>query len=135
MKDRITSALKTWITLWPDIWAAPIALVGLWLSYYFLTWIDPTIGTFDMGTLQALLFTVVILVVLNAVVFLGIEHNDKALWEYYKRGFDSRNEAVTTDKSDEQDFINITAWQRLKLLYFWRAFLFVLGVVIFVNLI
>lgn len=135
MKDRITSALKTWIRLWPDIWAAPIALVGLWLSYYLLTWIDPTIGTFDMGTLQALLFTVVILVVINTITFLGIEFNDKNLWDYYKRKYDSRDEAVTTDHSDERDFNQLTPWQRITLLYFWRAFLLLLGVVIFVNLI
>lgn len=135
MKDKFTSTLKTWIRLWPDIWAAPIALIGLWLSYYLLTWIDPTIGTFDMGTLQALLFTVVILVVLNTVVFLGIEHNDKNLWEYYKRKYDIRNEAITTELSDERDFNQLSPWQRIILLYFWRAFLLLLGVVIFINLI
>ena len=129
--NRITNAIKTWIRLWPDIWAAPLALVGLWVSYYLLNWLDPTIGTFDMGMLQALLFTVVILVVLNTVVFLGIEYNDKELWEYYKRKFDPRNEAVTTEKSDEQDFNKITACERLKLLLFWRGFLLVVGVVIF----
>jgi len=133
--NRIKSSLKTWITLWPDIWAAPIALVGLWLSYYILTWMDPTVGTFDMGTLQALLFTVVILVVLNTVAFLGIEHNDKNLWEYYKRKYDIRNEPVTTEHSDERDFNHLTPWQRIALLYFWRAFLLSLGAVIFIHLI
>ena len=133
MLNRLTTALKTWIKLWPDIWAAPMALVGLWVSYYILTWIDPTIGTFDMGMLQALLFTVVIMVVLNTVVFLGIETNDKGLWTYYKNKYDpeKKYDYIT----DESDFDQLNPWQRLKLLYFWRAFLFALGVVIFVNLI
>lgn len=133
--NKIKQYLKTWIKLWPDIWAAPLALVGLWISYYLLNFIDPTIGTFDMGTLQALLFTVVILVVLNTVVFLGIEHNDKALWRYYKDKFDPMHTHPNSNITDERDFNQLSAWQRIQLLYFWRAFLLFLGAVIFINLI
>jgi hypothetical protein len=134
MKDKITTAIKVWLKIWPDIWAAPLAFVALYISYYLLTWIDPTIGTFDMGTLQALLFTIVILVVLNTATFLGIAYNDKRLWEYYKAKY-QENGLPEVEHTDEHDFENLTAWQRIKLLYFWRAFLLLLGVVIFVNLI
>jgi hypothetical protein len=134
MKDKLTTAIKTWLKIWPDIWAAPLAFIVLYISYYLLTWIDPTIGTFDMGTLQALLFTVVILVVLNIATFLGIAYNDKRLWEYYKAKYQD-NGLPTVEFTDESDFENLTAWQRIKLLYFWRAFLLLLGVVIFASLI
>lgn len=134
MKDKLINSIKTWIKIWPDIWAAPIALIGLWASYYLFYWIDPTIGTFDMGMLQALLFTVVIMVVLNTVVFLGIEHNDPNLFSYYKRKYDE-SDTPNVENSDEADFENLTSWQRIKLLFFWRAFLFLLSVAIFVNLI
>lgn len=134
MKDKISTAIKVWLKIWPDIWAAPLAFVVLYISYYLLTWIDPTIGTFDMGTLQALLFTIVILIVLNTATFLGIEYNDKRLWEYYKAKY-TEDGLPEVEHTDESDFELLTAWQRIKLLYFWRAFLLLLGVVIFVNLI
>jgi hypothetical protein len=134
--NRITDTLKTWIKLWPDIWAVPLTLIGLWGSYYLLHFIDPTIGTFDLGILQALLFTVAILVTLNAVVFLGIEFNDKGMWDYYKRKYIKGMEKLDpTEITDESDFNHITPWQRLILLYSWRAYLLALGVVIFQSLI
>lgn len=134
MKKSLTDTIKTWIKLWPDIWAGIIILIGLWGSYYLLYWLDPTIGTFDLGILQALLFTVAVIVTLNAAAFLGIEFNDKALWEYYKRKYES-SDKPNADITDEADFNFIAPWQRIKLLYFWRAFLLSVGVVIFINLI
>lgn len=134
MKDKLINGIKTWIKLWPDIWAVPLTLGGLWLSYFLLNWLDPTIGTFDMGILQALLFTVAVLVTLNAVAFLGIEFNDNNLWNYYKRKYEVTDKP-NVDLTDEADFENLTSWQRTKLLYFWRAFLLSLGAAIFVSLI
>jgi hypothetical protein len=121
---KITETIKKWITLWPDIWAAPMILVGIWASYYILYFVDPTIGTFDLGILQALLFTVAVIVTINTVVFLGIEQNDKPLWSFYKK-----------EQLEESEFNQLTVWQKTLVLYFWRAVLFSLGVVIFVNLI
>lgn len=133
MNKSFTETIKTWIKLWPDLWAGLVILAGIWGSYYLLYYLDPTIGTFDLGVLQALLFTVAVIVTLNAVAFLGIEFNDKELWRYYKDKYDS--DKRDTYVTDESDFIHLTPWQRIKLLYFWRAFLLLLGVVIFVNLI
>ena len=134
MKDKIKLGIKAWIKLWPDIWAAPLALAALYISYYLLVFVDPTVGTYDIGTLQALLFTIVILVVLNTAAFLGLAYNDNGLWNYYKAKYQD-NGLPVVEHTDESDFENLTAWQRIKLLYFWRAFLLLLGVVIFVNLI
>lgn len=131
--------IKTWLALWPGTWAAPLTILAIVIMYYVVDWINgthvvPPMGTLDLGTLLTLIFTVAVLVILNEAVFLGIEHNDKELWQYYKRKFDARLEKTTTDKSDEQDFNQITAWQRLKLLFFWRGFLLALGVWIFQTL-
>lgn len=132
---NIGNTLKRWIAIWPDIWAAPAAILGLWASYYIFYWLDPTIGTMDMGVLQALLFAVVIIVALNAFAFLGMEFNDKHLWKYYKDKFDDLHTDPDKDLTDENDFKKLTPWQRIILLYSWRAFLLLVGVVIFVNLI
>ena len=118
--------LKKIIKLWPELWAVPLVLFGFWISYYVLNMIDPSAGTFDIGTLQALMITFVVVVILNAFVFLGIEKNDFPLWKYYK-------DEIGINPS--QDLNELTPWQRLKLLYFWRAFIFLLSVTIFQALI
>jgi hypothetical protein len=132
--NRITNAIKTWIRLWPDILAAPIAILLIIASYSAIEYINtlnilPPIGTFDLGTLGNLLFVVAIITILNAAVFLGIELNDYPLWQYYKRKY-NQDQKPNVLLSDDYDFKNITSWQRLKLFYFWRAFLLLLGVVL-----
>jgi hypothetical protein len=124
--NKLSETLKKIIKLWPEIWAVPLVLFGFWISYYVFELIDPSAGTFDIGTLQALMITIVVVVVLNAFGFLGIEKNDAPLWKYYKD---------ETGINPANDLNEITPWQRLKLLFFWRAFLFLLSVVIFQALI
>lgn len=123
---KITETIKKIIKLWPEIWAVPLVLFGFWISYYVFELIDPSAGTFDIGMLQALMITFVVVVILNAFVFLGIEKNDKGIWKYYKDEIGN---------NPEKDLNQISPWQRLKLLFFWRAFLYLLSVVIFQALI
>lgn len=137
---KITNTLKTWGKLWPGSWAAPLTIGLIILMYYVVDWINgknivPPLGTLDLGTLLTLLFTVAVLVILNEAVFLGIEHNDKAIWRYYKDKYDPMHTHPHTNLTDESDFRQLKPWERIKLLYFWRAFLLLLGVVIFINLI
>ena len=84
MTNKFTKALKGWIKLWPDFWAIPLVLLGLWISYYAFELLDFSVGTYDVGILQALLIAWVAMVVINTMKFLGIEYNDKPLWKYYK---------------------------------------------------
>lgn len=133
MKSRHINALKTWLKLWPEIWATPVSIGILLGSYYVIYAVDETIGTFDIGTLQALLFTSVVLVVLNTITFLGIEFNDKRLWKYYKDKYEIDGKP-NVEHTDESDFENLTPWQRTKILYCWRAFLLSLGAVVFLSL-
>lgn len=123
---KLTDTIKKIIKLWPELWAVPLVLFGFWISYYIFELIDPSAGTFDIGTLQALMITFIVVVVLNAFIFLGIEKNDFPLWKYYKDDIGN---------SPEKDISLITPWQRLKLLFFWRAFLYLLSVAIFQSLI
>ena len=112
MNKSIGETIKTWIKLWPDLWAGLVILAGLWGSYYLLYWLDPTIGTFDLGILQALLFTAAVIVTLNALAFLGIEFNDKRLWKYYKDKYESTG-LPNVEHTDESDFEHLTPWQRI----------------------
>ena len=138
--NKIKSSFKKWIKLWPGSWSAPLSIGLIILMYYTVDWINgknivPPLGTLDLGVLLTLLFTVAVLVILNEAVFLGIEHNDKSLWKYYKDKFDPIHTHPNSNLTDERDFNQLTAWQRIQLLYFWRAFLLFLGAVIFINLI
>lgn len=121
--ERLKERLKKIIKLWPDIWAIPLTLVGLWASYYVLFLVDPSFGSFDIGYLQALLLAAVGIVVINALVFLGIEHNWKSLWKYYK------------DDEFNRDFKTLLPWQRIKTLLYLFSFLFGSLLLIFASLI
>jgi hypothetical protein len=129
--NKIFTKLKTWIKLWPDVWATPITIALIIASYFAIDYINslqilPPIGTFDIGTLVNLIFVVAVIAILNAATFLGIELNDQPLWQYYKRKYEAGKKPNVLS-SDDYDFENITSWQRLKLFYFWRAFLLSLG--------
>lgn len=122
MKNLLERAKKL-IGLWPDLWAIPVSLVAFALSYYILLWIDPTSGVFDIGYLQALFLTAISMVVINALIFLGIQFNWKFIWKTYKTSI------------LETDWSQLTPWQRtlITLLVYFLYFLF--GVVILTGLI
>jgi hypothetical protein len=124
--ERVKQTFMKLIELWPDLWAVPAVIITVWVSYYAFALLDPSMGTFDMGILQACFFVAAILVTFNALVFLGIKFNQKELWGYYK---DEESNSPT------QDLKSITPWQRLKLLYCFVAFQFLLAVAILAILI
>jgi hypothetical protein len=110
------------VKLWPDIWAIPFAVMGFFLSFYFLRWIDPYAGTFDVGYLQALFLTALFIVATNAIVFLGLKFNFKFLWDHYKDDF------------FQKEWTQLKPWHRF-LLFFWLySLLFALSVVVFAAL-
>lgn len=124
--DKIKNTLSRFIELWPGLWSIPTLLAFLWGSYFLFYFIDPSVGTYDLGILQAYLFVAATYITLNELIFLGIKYNDKGLWKYYS---DDHDPCLETDIN------SITPWQRIKILYFWRAFLYALGAVIFLGLI
>jgi hypothetical protein len=113
--------VKKWFDLWPDAWAIPVALLGLYASYHFISWLDPTAGKFDIGILQALLIGSVSIVVINTLVFLGIEFNFPTLWKYYKEKIN-------------QDFEALKPCARLAAFFSLYFFLFISIVLVFVSL-
>jgi hypothetical protein len=121
--ELIYKKADKFISLWPDLWAIPFAVFGFFLSFYFLRWIDPYAGTFDVGYLQALFLTSLFIVATNAIVFLGLKFNFRFLWDHYKDDFFNK------------DWIKLTPWHRFLLLFWLYSILFSLSVVVFAALI
>lgn len=124
--EGIKNSLGKIISLWPQIWAIPVSIGILIGTYYVIGAIDWAIGSLDIGILQGIFFMAVLLVAVFAIAYMGIKFNQRDLWKYYKD-----EEWLSPTK----DLEKITPWQRLTLLYSWLAFLSLLGVVIFLNLI
>jgi hypothetical protein len=122
LKNLYTKANK-FVGLWPDLWAIPFAVVGFFLSFYFLRWVDPYAGTFDVGYLQALFLTSLFIVAANALVFLGVKFNFRYLWDHYK------------DENFDIDWKKLTPWRRFILFFWLYSLLFLLSVVVFASLI
>jgi hypothetical protein len=117
----IFEKIKDWFALWPDAWAIPMALVGLYASYYVIAWLDPTAGKFDIGIMQAIIIGSVTIVVINTLAFLGIEFNFPVFWNYYK-------------KQIKEDFLNLSPCVRLLAFLALYAFLFTSILVVIVSL-
>lgn len=111
------------LALWPDIWAIPFAVIGFFVSFYILRWIDPYAGTFDIGYLQALFLSSVFIVFANALVFLGVKFNFRYMWDHYK------------DNTFQKDWTKLTPWQRLIIFFWLYSLLFFLSAVVFTALI
>lgn len=106
--------LKRHLKLWPEWFSLPAGLL-LWVaSPYILQWYDPTAATFDAGVFQAIVFSIMCMLIGNGLAFMGILFNFKTLFEFYE--FDL---SVT--------FKNLTPWQKvlsLLLLYFGLLLVF-----------
>jgi hypothetical protein len=117
------SRFKSWLRLWPDSLALPLALIAFWISIPVLRWIDPTSGVFDTGIFQIIIVVAVILTAINALVFLGLEFNFPLIWDWYKKDILKR------------DWLSIAPWQRLTFFFLLYFGLFILSVWIVTSLI
>ena len=77
MKKIIKFLLK-----WNELLTIPIALLLWHLSPMVLHWIDGTSSTYDAGIFQTIIFTIIQLLIYNAVVFLIIKLTFPGLYKF-----------------------------------------------------
>jgi signal transduction histidine kinase len=94
--------------MWPETWAIPIGLVGLYWSYYIVWLIFPFAVPYPPESLQKFMYAGFVMVLFNGLVWLGIKLNFFGFYDFYK------NEL-------EQTFKTLETWQKvafLLLVYF-----------------
>lgn len=82
--QSLGDVFSKWVNLWPESWASVVA-VGLLLGALYLAHsYDPNIPLLDIGILQYIPLTILIVMLFNTATWLGIEFNFPDLWRYYK---------------------------------------------------
>jgi hypothetical protein len=92
---KLLEIIKNWIAfirLWPETYAVPLGLIGLYWSYYIVWLIFPFAVPYPPETLQKFMYAGFVMVFFNGLAWLGIKLNFFGFWEFYK------NDLATTFK-------------------------------------
>lgn len=118
MIPKLKKRLLEFMKLWPEMWSLPVSILIFAASIPIIRWIDPTAGVFDWGIFQTVLVAVVLLPAISTAAFMGIKFNFPALFDYYRKTIYIK------------DWLKITPWQRLLLLFLLYISLLLAGVIL-----
>jgi hypothetical protein len=106
--------LKRFVRLWPESWAIPLGLFGLYWSYYLLWLLFPFAAAYPPEGLQRFVYAGFVLMLFNGLSWLGIKLNLFGLYHFYKHNLNS-------------SFTRLKAWQKISFLFSaYFGFLFLL---------
>lgn len=110
-RGRIARALLAW----NELLSIPIGVALFAFSPLLFRWIDPTAGTYDVGTLHAVVFAVAAFCVLKGAAWLTLRLDFPEIY----RWLDDRMEAEVLPNGSDEDsgcVVKFPSWRRARLL-------------------
>jgi hypothetical protein len=95
--------LKNFTKLWPELWALPLGIVGLYWSYFLLWLVFPFAAPYPPEVLQKFLYAGYAMLFFNGMAWLGIRLNLFGMYEFYKTDF-------------SKAFKKLRSWQKISFL-------------------
>lgn len=95
---------KGFVRLWPETWGLPLAVIGLYYSYFLIWFIFPFAVPYPPESLQKFMFAGIAMLLYNALVWLGIKLNMFGMYDFYKNSFST-------------SFKRLRSWQKFTFLF------------------
>jgi len=119
--DKLKAKVIWFVKDWSEVWAFIPAAILFVYAADILRLKDETAGGYDIGYMAKFILALVFMLAVSASVWLGIRYNHPTVFKYGDTGFDD-------------DWKNLTAWQRMRIYLLVPAVLFSLFVALIMVL-
>lgn len=121
LKERL-SKLREWVKRWPETWAEPLGILLFVLTIPLFNWLLSASKAPEIITLQNILIVGIQLAAINALIFIGILLNFRAVYDWYKK------------KILVSDWMKLSPWQRWITFIVFYLVLFLAAALLFASL-
>lgn len=99
---ELWNRLIKWVKLWPETWAAPLAILLFLGTIPLFNWLLQATKAPELAILQNILITGIEIAAVSALAFLGLLLNFPVIFDWYKKPY-----ALSSD------WLKLTPWQRI----------------------